>query len=203
MQKVSKGRETNRREEIIRAAAICFAKKGYYSTTMDDIVEVVGISKGGIYWYFKSKRELYMALLEHRFEEALSMVKRVFIEGRPLRDILIDSGLLLHRSVVEDEVFFTNTLEFLSESVRDKHVAEKLGEFYEKWLSTLLEHVSSASDAKEITLEERRYIAMSILVFIHGTRLAGKVYREIWDDFERLWTFFVERILCRREGESW
>ncbi len=201
MQKVSSSKEINKREEIVKAAAVCFAKKGYYGTTMNDIVDAVGISKGGIYWYFKSKRELYMALLERRFEEALSVVENVLVEGRPLRDILIDGGLLFHRFVVEDEVFFTNTLEFLSESVRDENIAKKLSEFYEKWLNTLLKHVSSASDAEEITLEERRYIAMSILTFIHGTRFTGKVYKEIWDKFEELWVFFVDRILCKKGGE--
>ncbi|MCP4539642.1 MAG: TetR/AcrR family transcriptional regulator [Chloroflexi bacterium] len=50
---------TERRVQIIEAALICFTRKGYNNTTMDDIVTESGMSKGSLYWYFKSKDELF------------------------------------------------------------------------------------------------------------------------------------------------
>ena len=45
-----------RRDQLIQAAITCFGEKGYYETSMDDIVREAGLSKGALYWYFKSKR---------------------------------------------------------------------------------------------------------------------------------------------------
>ena len=43
---------------IIDAAYIIFNKKGYHSSTMDDIASAVGVSKASLYSYFKSKEEI-------------------------------------------------------------------------------------------------------------------------------------------------
>ena len=44
--------------KIIEAARKVFAKKGYHDTTMDDIAKEIGVSKGALYSYFKSKEDL-------------------------------------------------------------------------------------------------------------------------------------------------
>jgi AcrR family transcriptional regulator len=57
-----------RRAQIIAAALACFTRKGYVHTTMDDIVTESGLSKGALYWYFKSKEELFTAAMTSCFE---------------------------------------------------------------------------------------------------------------------------------------
>lgn len=59
-----------RREEILNAALICFADKGYHDTKMDDIVGASGLSKGSLYWHFDSKEEIFLGLFE-QFNEAI------------------------------------------------------------------------------------------------------------------------------------
>jgi AcrR family transcriptional regulator len=56
--------ETERRQQILEAAMACFARKGYYSTTMDDITAELPFSKGLLYYYFKTKRDLFLAILD-------------------------------------------------------------------------------------------------------------------------------------------
>ncbi|MFN2224544.1 MAG: TetR/AcrR family transcriptional regulator [Chloroflexota bacterium] len=53
-----------RKQQIYQAALACFNNKGYYQTTMDDIVVESGLSKGALYWYFDSKKALFISLLE-------------------------------------------------------------------------------------------------------------------------------------------
>lgn len=57
-----------RRGQIIEAALACFTRKGYVNTTMDDIVAESGLSKGAIYWYFKSKDDVFQAAFTSMFE---------------------------------------------------------------------------------------------------------------------------------------
>ena len=52
-----------RKQEILTAAWICFAEKGYKGTTMRNIAESSGLSTGVIYNYFKNKDELLDSLL--------------------------------------------------------------------------------------------------------------------------------------------
>jgi AcrR family transcriptional regulator len=44
--------------KITQAARKVFAQKGYHDTTMDDIAKEIGVSKGALYSYFKSKEDL-------------------------------------------------------------------------------------------------------------------------------------------------
>jgi AcrR family transcriptional regulator len=60
-------RAQERRQQIMDAALACFARKGYHKTTMDDIVAESGLSKGTLYWYFRSKDELFFSLVNSVF----------------------------------------------------------------------------------------------------------------------------------------
>jgi AcrR family transcriptional regulator len=53
-----------RREQILSAARACFIRAGYAHTRVDDIANEAGLSKGGIYFHFRSKREIFDALLD-------------------------------------------------------------------------------------------------------------------------------------------
>lgn len=52
-----------RREEILNAAYTLFTTKGFQPTTMEDILKVVGIAKGTLYYHFPSKEQILKALV--------------------------------------------------------------------------------------------------------------------------------------------
>ena len=50
---------------IIKAAALqLFATKGYANTSLDELAANVGFTKGGVYYYFRSKEQLLLQLLD-------------------------------------------------------------------------------------------------------------------------------------------
>ncbi|HEX6039916.1 helix-turn-helix domain-containing protein [Longimicrobium sp.] len=59
----TKGRRT--RERVIADAAPLFNRRGYAGTSIADLVQAVGLERGGIYRHFAGKDELAMAALEH------------------------------------------------------------------------------------------------------------------------------------------
>jgi AcrR family transcriptional regulator len=73
------------RDRILDAAEKLFSSKGYYDTSMDEIVEESGLSKGAIYGYFKSKEELFVALQERQLEASLNELKSTFNPGDSAR----------------------------------------------------------------------------------------------------------------------
>jgi len=52
-----------RQEQLLRAAAVVIIRQGYDKTTMSDIADEAGVSRGTVYLYFKGKEELLEALL--------------------------------------------------------------------------------------------------------------------------------------------
>ncbi len=53
-----------RRAEIIESTFFCIALKGYSNITMQDIADSAGVSKGVIHYYFRSKEDLFLSVLE-------------------------------------------------------------------------------------------------------------------------------------------
>ena len=67
--------EPSARDVLMDSAAIVIAKRGYGGASVDSIVEAAGLSKGTFYWHFKSKEELFLALVEERIDRpALSLM---------------------------------------------------------------------------------------------------------------------------------
>jgi len=62
--RIAEAARVARRSQIIAAGLACFARSGYYATTMADVAAEGGVSKGTPYLYFGSKQELFLALHE-------------------------------------------------------------------------------------------------------------------------------------------
>lgn len=64
-----------RRLEIVRAARYLFQSKEYDKTTMQDVMDDLGIAKGTIYYYFKSKDDLLEAVIENIVDENIEQMQ--------------------------------------------------------------------------------------------------------------------------------
>ena len=62
--KTAGSREPNAREKLLETAIRIFAEKGYAGTSVREIVEQAGVSKPVLYYYFKSKEGLFLAILD-------------------------------------------------------------------------------------------------------------------------------------------
>ena len=66
----------DRRQQILAAAMICFAKRGFHQTSMHDISDDAGISVGLIYRYFKNKEEVIAALADEHKKDIAELLER-------------------------------------------------------------------------------------------------------------------------------
>ena len=69
--------EQARREQILSAARRCFIENGYHPTRMDDIARAAGLSKGGVYFHFKSKQEVFESLVDEEFQASMRFLEEV------------------------------------------------------------------------------------------------------------------------------
>jgi AcrR family transcriptional regulator len=75
-----------RRHEVIDAACRIFARLGYAATNVEDIAKEAGMAKGTVYLYFKSKEEVFVAVLARDLENLTSKT----IEGMSAAATFID-----------------------------------------------------------------------------------------------------------------
>lgn len=54
------------RQELLSAAAEVFVERGFHDTSVDEVAERAGYSKGTVYWHFAGKEDLFLALVEER-----------------------------------------------------------------------------------------------------------------------------------------
>src|SRR2546429_6156000 len=66
-----------RRNQILDAATKVFVRQGFQHARMDDIVEGSGLSKGTLYWYFKSKEDIINAILHSLFTGELANLENL------------------------------------------------------------------------------------------------------------------------------
>ena len=115
-----------RKDEIQRGAVQTFLKKGYRNTTMEDIVASTTLSKGGVYRYFKSTKEIMLSLMHEGNILSRERLRVLFDKADEHADVCA----LFSQAVIE-KMFAENPLKrlylmFVTEIVYD-------AEFEKEW----------------------------------------------------------------------
>jgi AcrR family transcriptional regulator len=76
------------RVAVLKAALSVFSAKGYAAATLDDVAKVAKVTRGAIYWHFKSKADLYNTLTQELSARGASVVQQALAEGGTLLEIL-------------------------------------------------------------------------------------------------------------------
>jgi AcrR family transcriptional regulator len=72
-----RARYDRRRRELIDAAARVFAERGYHATSIEDLIEATGLTRGGLYHYTASKQELLFSVLDELMDPLLERARAI------------------------------------------------------------------------------------------------------------------------------
>lgn len=117
----------NRKGDIIKVTAKLFSQKSFHDVKMDEIAEELGIAKGTIYLYFKSKEKLYLEILEESYKAIEALLENEIVINEPspvkLKKVL---GIIFG--------FYRRNLDVLKILSRDEtHLIKEHFEFTEHW----------------------------------------------------------------------
>ena len=76
------------RATLLKAALSVFSAKGYAAATLDDVSKAAKVTRGAIYWHFKSKADLYNTLIQEFSERGAAVVQQAIAQGGTLIEIL-------------------------------------------------------------------------------------------------------------------
>src|SRR5688572_829787 len=66
----------DRRQYVLEAAEAVFARRGFHETSVEEIARAAEYATGTVYLYFKSKEELFVAILEEKLRELIDSVRQ-------------------------------------------------------------------------------------------------------------------------------
>jgi len=136
--------ENGAKKRILDAATQLFSKKGYDATRVNEIAETANVTKGLIYYYFKSKEEILDYLLQILFEDFTALVMD-FVHTNIVR--MIKDGKL---DIEPDRFHFTN-----EEAIRN--FLQNTYDYYEVVLDFILENRSILRILMLESLKEGKY----------------------------------------------
>jgi AcrR family transcriptional regulator len=70
-----------RRQQVLEAAAACFARRGFHQTTMQDICNEADLSPGAVYRYFRSKEEIIEGICTMRQQQNSAAIDEAMERG--------------------------------------------------------------------------------------------------------------------------
>lgn len=76
------------RATLLKTALSVFSAKGYAAATLDDVAKAAKVTRGAIYWHFKSKADLYNILIQEFSARGAAVVQQAVAEGGTLMEIL-------------------------------------------------------------------------------------------------------------------
>ena len=112
----------DRREQILRAAMVCFAKRGFHQASMHDISAEAGISVGLIYRYFENKDAVISAMADEHKKE----IQEVLVRARQAPTLLESLEILFTAHCCENapQVESAFVVDLFAEASRNPRVAE-------------------------------------------------------------------------------
>ena len=121
-------------EKIINSAKVVFSQFGFNGATVDQIADMAGLSKPNLHYYFKTKRDLYLATLNRVLDAWMPPLESLDPSGDPETELsrYIDQKLALSRDDPESSKLFAleviqgaETLELVLETRLQKLTAKK------------------------------------------------------------------------------
>jgi TetR/AcrR family transcriptional repressor of nem operon len=162
------------RRHIVEAADGLFYRQGYDHTSFADIADVVQISRGNFYYYFKTKDEILDAVIEARLANTEQMLERWEMEGQSPADRIrsfIDI-LIANRTDIKQFGCPVGTLS--TELAKLNHVsraeANALFTLFRTWLHRQFALLGRKADADAL--------AMHVLAMSQGVAMLANAFHD-------------------------
>ena len=120
-----------RKKQIKEVALQLFIEKGLVRTTMDDIIEKMGISKGGLYYHYKNKEEIFSELIKDSMAYRKKLVVEYVSNNKGMSREELIMNMLLDK-ILDTNPYKTIYAIFLTELSSNKELTELYNRIYKE-----------------------------------------------------------------------
>lgn len=190
-------RRQQTREYLLKAAEQVFSERGFHGASLDEVAAVAGFTKGAVYSNFKNKEDLFLALLESRYEQNLESLQAALdpAEGPPETHLGDFARLIREQWEAGGSAWLMLDLEFLLYAVRNPAARERLAAFRRRDIDSVAELIRDARDQHEGPFSRPpEYEARIVTALLMGMSQLRLTSPELVDEdfLEKLMTFFYQ-----------
>jgi AcrR family transcriptional regulator len=113
-------RAARTRSLLMAAASKVCARHGLERASIDEVAEEAGFTKGAFYANFRSKDELFLAMLDERFAEQLAKLDRTLSEDGELGDQVREAASAFAHDLADDPDWVRLSIQFAARAARDE-----------------------------------------------------------------------------------
>jgi TetR/AcrR family transcriptional repressor of uid operon len=137
----------DRRTQILEAAIICFAKRGFHQTSMHDVSAEAGISVGLIYRYFANKEAVISAMADRHKQEIQGLLER----ARQAPSLFESLEILFTAHCCENspKVQSAFVVDLYAEASRNPQIADLVRDVLETAMEGVTDLIARSPEAKQ------------------------------------------------------
>lgn len=198
--------KSDTREKIVEAARELFHVQGFHATSLAEIFQKAGVNSGSLYYFFKSKDELLLAVLdayvgllwpavmEPAFRKTDDPIERVFSVLAGYRQMLMQTGCTLGCPI-------GNLALELGDTKPD--VREKIALNFANWCKAIESCLDAAADRLPADVDRAR-LSRFVLTVMEGGIMQARGHRDIrpYDDGVAQLRDYFDRLLAQRRREA-
>ncbi|CQD20061.1 TetR family transcriptional regulator [Mycobacterium lentiflavum] len=188
------GRADATRRQILRAASHQFARRAYHDVGLDDILAEAELTKGAMYFHFKSKHALAVAIIEMQTAAGASAVQEVLKRGLSGLETLIDFSYLIAVGDIKTDAVRAG-LNLVESVGRTRGLQAKLLDDWVKSLAAVVQQAIAEGDVDQrCDPEDVGRLLVSLHMGLRQTSSLDEPERFLLD-LEKCWTFILTGVL--------
>ena len=157
-----------RKDQILDAALTVLVQNGYEGSRMDDVVSKSQLSKGAIYWYYKSKKDMYLDLVNFWVIRYSATINHLVENDQAAPDQLKSLFNYFIDQYESDPDPFIALTEFWSMAQKDDDFRAKLQKVYSQFLEVLEKIIAKGVKDGDFKKLDIRITAMSIMLNVES-----------------------------------
>lgn len=179
----SKRMSPSKEQEIIAVAARLFKEKGYRATTLEDIAAAVGMLKGSLYYYIRSKEELLYLVVRDPIRQAYQKLEEIVHSTVPVQSKIaqaIGNHMTLFHQHYPHIAVYLHDYHHLMEQLQ-QNIIETPKHYQRLWAELLQQGVEAGELRSDLDVKVAGYAILGMCNWVyrwynpHGTLSAEKV----------------------------
>ena len=167
---------------IVEQAATLFNQKGYAGTSMDDILQATGLSKGGVYGNFKSKEEIAIAAFDHAVRRVAQEIKACTKQHTNVLDKLRAVVHFYQKRILNPPIEGGCPILNTAVEVDDNNpvLRERVKNALDEWEQGIAYIIRRGIEAGEVRFDiDARAFAVRFIATLEGSILLTRLYKDM------------------------
>lgn len=152
--------------QILNAALKVFNRKGIATARMEDIAREAKLSIGGVYWYYKGKDEVVLAIMDKVIDEDVAVLTSLLNEQGTVRERLLG---YVRATAKEGTEYMPLIYELYGEALRNTKVSKHIQKYFKHYHDALTQIVQQGIKSGEIRKVDAGALATTLAAVYEGT----------------------------------